>query len=1059
MATADAYDMLVLIDSTYSMATYLKALNKSLLDIIRISSLTACFSRIGVMTYGDYCGGPITQWSGWLSRDANSEITQETLLEFARNLRPDAGGDYPEATKTGLAHAYHVMRGDAKTIVLLYTDAPPHMPLTGGDNFRTEKHRLLSSGDFGQSGPLFADWVTAAGTLARGEKQAQVFAFVEPAGGATGESTLSLYTLLCEVTGGACLRVGKSAKSQEISELTVGVLLAWMGVEKDGAKLDTKECGKLYSHKVKPVVDEIVSEGSKEAAKFIRQYETRQDKALTENLASQPLSLGNMAGLIPRREPQLADFSKRYAADPDYRELVAKQMGELIETDVAAITVNPVFGSLWRAICNDRLNPMRDPLIAKFGLEVSKRVGEEKVRLNKWVEESYDRVGEVLDIIKSVATEDEYPCVFLDPTLDFSLETSEDGEKETKLTRDELLEIGRSCDPKILRRLGRVLTRLTLVKSKDDLPRHVKDVPFDRIPRVPLALAEAKYDRQFWKILLHCVVPGTMLGGRPASLLAALSVRMGIKPLEEAAYQQLLSWKDNWNTLDIPEIWNTSSLSLLLEVDEEMRDRKPPTGEKPRAVLREDDRKLFKTLVEYKMLELNLETTLTARIGWLPDRARVSMGPVVVCRACQYPRSVTMMSTGGICGMCDPANYRSTEDESIRQTFIDGHVSKSDNEATTATWVECAMTDCRAQYIVYFAEHLRVRPKCHYCRGSKTKAPFVECKTCLSRMVWPEEYRPANFDGAGFQCVGCAGGQKTIVDEETSAQKLIADNANTDWLLRNIDNKISQPFSGRSLFRVIADAKIEEFTEKVEVFPQTTEPPQLRIKGKLVRNSEQLVQALRTWVVSRRVEQGTCSLCFNDISKRNLRPACGRRGCKQEVCEPCMQAWYGINKCGGVINVAALCCPFCRRQPSTQAGIPSELRCMGGLKEAVEESRAGAWIYAWCASCGFAKQYMERVCAEGAPPAALANWRCTECVERQATREGRVLTLTRNCPGCGVESEKASGCDHVVCPVATCGVHWCFFCGAESTAEDIYRHMDEEHGSWGVEDDDYDEYD
>lgn len=80
-----------------------------------------------------------------------------------------------------------------------------------------------------------------------------------------------------------------------------------------------------------------------------------------------------------------------------------------------------------------------------------------------WLEESYDYTAEVLEAIESVPEAERFPCVCLDPTLVFTDDVDESDDKAiTSFTRDELLEIGRSCDYKILRRLGRVLTRLTV---------------------------------------------------------------------------------------------------------------------------------------------------------------------------------------------------------------------------------------------------------------------------------------------------------------------------------------------------------------------------------------------------------------------------------------------------------------------------------------------------------------------------------------------------------------------------------------------------------------------
>ncbi|KAK0708016.1 hypothetical protein B0H67DRAFT_589123 [Lasiosphaeris hirsuta] len=1030
-------DLLILTDATASMTTYLRSLNQSLQDIIRISSLTGCFSRIGVMAYRDYYKGKLTEWSGWHSRDSESDIDQDGLLSFARGLSASHGGDWPEATKTGLAHCYQVMRGDAKTIILLYTDAPPHTPNTGGTYHDAEQTRLKLGTHYGSSTTSFADWALATRMLRDGGKQAQVFAVVQP-GGYHNVETLSLYTFLCEVTGGACLHLKSSPSSESISQLTVALLMAWMGVEKEGAKLDSQEVAERVAYKDKSAIDLVVSENSSSATLyFLASAGHSGTQQFRDNLEYVSLTMENMAQLIPHRENRVADFSQRYTTDTtgSYRNLVVAQIGELIDADVAAIALNPVFGTLWRAICNDRLNPMRDDLIASFSLRVSQISDEEKKkRMAAWLEESYDRAGEITAVLNSIPDDAMFPCVFLDPTLDFGKEQAgAEGGVPSQLTRDELLEIGRSCDPRVLGRLGRVLTRLTYVKSEKDMPLHIKGIPSDQVPRIPMALARPKHKRMFWRLLLHCVIPGTMLSFRPAALLAALSVRMGIRPLGDVAYAELLAWKDKWNNLEIPETWNTSCLSLILEADSKVQALLPSKE----AVLGEADRKLFKTLIDYKLLEANLDTTLTAKVGWRPEKTEMPLGPVVICRRCQYPRSVTVMGKGGICGMCDLAQWRGCEKE--QEAAVHVRASKNDNEASIATWFECYVADCRAQYIVYWLEHLKVRPKCHYCREGGQKAPCVECTECLSRVIWPEEYRPADFSEKEFRCVGCTSNMSTIIENETAARKLSAENGGIDWLLRNSDEKISKPLSGCSLFKMLSAASLDEFANKVEVFP-CIEGPELRIKGKLVRNVADLIGCLRGWVESRRVENGTCSLCIESFRKSSLRPGCLRQGCKEVICGDCCSSWYGINKRGSVINTAALNCPFCRRRPSTRAtALPREVKTLGGLRDAVAEE--GSWIYGWCDKCGLAKRFLERVCAVGAP-AEVNSWICEDC---QSASAGELSSI-KECPGCKTKTEKMGGCHHMACSVPNCGAHWCWKCGEQVEEELIYVHITTAHG-------------
>jgi hypothetical protein len=66
-AEAEKYDLLILVDSTYSMSDYLESLQSSLPQIISISALTDCFERIGLLAYKDYCDKNLLDWSGWLA--------------------------------------------------------------------------------------------------------------------------------------------------------------------------------------------------------------------------------------------------------------------------------------------------------------------------------------------------------------------------------------------------------------------------------------------------------------------------------------------------------------------------------------------------------------------------------------------------------------------------------------------------------------------------------------------------------------------------------------------------------------------------------------------------------------------------------------------------------------------------------------------------------------------------------------------------------------------------------------------------------------------------------
>jgi predicted nucleic-acid-binding Zn-ribbon protein len=361
------------------------------------------------------------------------------------------------------------------------------------------------------------------------------------------------------------------------------------------------------------------------------------------------------------------------------------------------------------------------------------------------------------------------------------------------------------------------------------------------------------------------------------------------------------------------------------------------------------------------------------------------------------------------------------------------NASKDDNEETLATWVECNRRACRAHYIVYLTESLNVKPKCHYCRTG-TEAPVLECSKCFNRVIWPEAYRTSEIED--FECYACRSGRKTIVDMETTAKALSLENS-TEWLLRN-EQKIAEPLNKRSLFHTISTAGTEKFCEKVQVFPDCQDT-KLVLNGKPLHNAPSLIKELESWVLRRRTELGTCSLCFSSRRKVDLHLACGRSGCPQRVCDTCLRGWYGLNAAGRIINTAALSCPFCRRSPTTKTLVKygAGIHAVADLQNAVTD--AGKWIHAWCVDCGYTKRYIERVCAAGAP-AELSRWSCEDCVEG-ATK--KLHNSLKDCPECGVVTQKSGGCNHITC---NCGTHWCWHCGKKCSVENIYHHMNTEHG-------------
>jgi hypothetical protein len=452
-------------------------------------------------------------------------------------------------------------------------------------------------------------------------------------------------------------------------------------------------------------------------------------------------------------------------------------------------------------------------------------------------------------------------------------------------------------------------------------------------------------------------------------------------------------------------------------------------------VLSPADQELFNRLISHKMLELNLGTTLTAKFGWTPRKSPMGVGLLVHYRSCNFQRSVTKMAPNGLCGLCATTDF--TVEQRHKRTS--NRVSKNDDQNTTAIWVECSMRSCRVQYVLYNPHELNVRLKCFYCRTQPllqandasgaivSKAPYVEYTVCLNRMIWPEEYR--NGTMKKFKYMACTDNQKSIIDIEPSAASLSQENG-TDWLLEIRNGKIQDPFNGRSLFYIISTVGTMSFCDDVLIFPQKNRNPTFLLNGKPIHDAENVFMQLIGWVEERRGESGTCSLCFNSSRKSLLLPACGRSACSQRICKDCLQGWYGLNAPGRIINTSALACPLCRLAPAAKT--------FANLRTAIEKS--GKWIHVWCSRCAYEKAYIERSCVAG--EIYVENWSCEDCSTLIDELE------VKECPRCGVLTEKTLGCNHSQCGILACQTHWCFFCGEASTEDMIYQHMDMEHGGY-----------
>ncbi|KAJ7825130.1 hypothetical protein B0H14DRAFT_3727106 [Mycena olivaceomarginata] len=960
------YDLLIVTDATASMGEYLDALRASIPEILALAKLSGAFSRLGVLAYKDYSDPPaeIAAWSGWNS---------PTLPQFVSDLTASGGGDYPEAAKTALIRGLQAVDKNSNTLVLWYADAPPHhMSIQSYQNDVAEAKAFPAGA---------VDWVKLCHTARR--RNCTVFCFTPHS---ADLNFSSFYVLLAELTGGICI-TSKATSSALISRLTLGVIMQWMGRATStlGDVIRSSSAAFLrYEHSPRTATPKLTDEGAGSRGYLPPSFHRAVAGTPLRKILKKSLELSNIP--LCAATTQL-DLGKRFAAPSEgaYRDLVYESLTSIIQTNVACLTYNPVFGQLWRAVCKDT-EGRKMTLVNLFSEYVGKIAGaDEKAALRQWLEDSFDQTEEIEKIIKRhcAAATGPTPMVYLDFDAD------------VHVTRTELLEVSRSCYAGVLKKIARVFTHLKLVEPGVTL------APAQRA--LPLTLPA----RDFFRLLPHLIVPGTLYPPRAATLTAIIALITAVPFLRDSA---------------------TSLLATA----------------KGRRVNRAGENASTRRCGGYRLIELNLDAPVGVRVPWTPRKTRGPGDVKVQCTTCLVRRSVTAMSheRADVCGFCATA----------RLTGYRGDVAKDfpGVEETESCWVECSSSTCRAQYVVENVPGLKIRPRCYYCRNN-LPCPWLECSICTNRVIVPRLYRSG--DGK-YTCPGCtnaAWADKCIAAEDTTVRILNRENG-VAWLGFNNAHKADPAaktattiFDGKSCFKLMQALGVEAFGKK-----PANAAPTLLLGQKALRDTAGTLAQVEARVGSGEVVLASCALCFEEMPAGKLVPACGRTGCTQRVDDGCLKEWYGQNEPGKLLNMMQFTCPFCRRRPTvkTLARYNKQALVLGGLQEAMADRR---FLYAWCIDCARAKQAFERTaCTEAALP-PVSGFKCEICRKPKPPKL-RVVICPK--PKCGYGLTKISGCNHITC---VCGTHVCYACGGGFVLDEIYSHMHLAHGSFYSDDESDDE--
>ncbi|KAF5711514.1 hypothetical protein FMUND_8909 [Fusarium mundagurra] len=366
------HDLMIVFDAVTGGTVGVAALKRAIPDIINFVALADCFERIGVLAYRNYAytAEKVVEWSGWCYPSCDpSPPSTDDILKFVKKLEMPDDSEYKLncASKTALAKAYQEIRKDG-TIILLYNHAPPLLEHIGGDHYDSEQIMLVW---YGETGPLFRNWVNGANALAgiASVKKAVVLSF--SLGYADNLSDWSPYLYLSA----------------------------------DG-NIDTPPAFKT-TYKDDPTLLNMVCEANMEifCGPDYGNLQIIDIHTAPRNCLRVPY--GGFSNINQQLNKFTSrDLAKNYINRGEWsKNVIAKHMNRIIRTNLSVITIHPLFGRLWAAVCMDRTgDKLNKTLMRRFRAQVRLiSNAEDKRQAQAWLEGTYTFFHEINEEIQMPA--------------------------------------------------------------------------------------------------------------------------------------------------------------------------------------------------------------------------------------------------------------------------------------------------------------------------------------------------------------------------------------------------------------------------------------------------------------------------------------------------------------------------------------------------------------------------------------------------------------------------------------------------------------------------------
>lgn len=483
----------IIIDTTGSMQSWIDVLNSQIINFIQMSTLTCTFTKINIISYSDYDQPNPVISTGWCF------INDNKIINFCKNLKSKGGGDIPECTKTALYDLMNNLQIDdnIKVYALHLTDSCAHDYQNVKKNINSEGYKELT-----YLGEQQFSWLNIFNRM----KLLKITYII------LTSCSYSPYAILSYYTDGFYILTSP----YKLKEILITVFNKMFGCDEDYEYIYDVDINKtkIYENEIELL---------------------KNTEIILKEKSIKQLLLAN----------SLMDYKNKILNDKDLRKNCFDIFEHIIENNIMILTVNRIFGKIWREICKLRNDPNKEKLLELMNKNKIYLNYENKNKFDEWLKNSYNSLIEIKDIIIDFEKNNN-----IYETVKYIKDTND------KTNPKILINSFMDCNNNFLKEIKNFFGRLIINKNVNTTNDSTS---------IPLNMPVS----EIFSLILHLKCSGTQITGLRNISILALLARNTV--LDEYANTFLQNNKGKWlnfnkktyDSVEIPENFSLSFIHLL----------------------------------------------------------------------------------------------------------------------------------------------------------------------------------------------------------------------------------------------------------------------------------------------------------------------------------------------------------------------------------------------------------------------------------------------------------------------------------------------------------------